>query len=161
MEVPQYLYNRGELYNLTLERGTLTPEERYKINEHVIMTIRMLERLPFPENMKEIPKIAGEHHEMINGEGYPRQLAKEALSIPSRIMAIADIFEALTASDRPYNQAKKVSEALSIMYKMKKENHIDADLFNLFIRSGAYREYANAYLHPEQIDEVDEVSLLH
>jgi HD-GYP domain-containing protein (c-di-GMP phosphodiesterase class II) len=160
MEVPQYLYHRGELYNLTLERGTLTPEERYKINEHVIMTIRMLERLPFPENMKEIPKIAGEHHEMVNGEGYPRRLAKEALSIPSRIMAIADIFEALTASDRPYKQAKRVSEALSIMYMMKKENHIDADLFDLFVRKKVYLMYARTYLKPSQIDEVDEERLL-
>jgi len=160
MEVPEYLYNRGERYNLSLEKGTLTPEERYKINEHVIMTIKMLESLPFPEGMKKIPKIAGEHHETIDGEGYPRKLTKASLSIPSRIMAIADIFEALTASDRPYKQAKTLSEALRIMYAMKKEHHIDADLFDLFVRSKVYLHYAKRYLHPSQIDDVDEESLL-
>jgi len=160
MEVPQYLYNRGELYNLTLSKGTLTDEERFKINEHVIMTIKMLEQLPFPESMKAVPQIAGEHHENMDGTGYPRHLSREALSIPSRIMAIADIFEALTASDRPYKQAKTLSEALRIMYTMKKENHIDADLFDLFVRSGVYLDYAKSYLQESQIDEVDKESLL-
>jgi len=160
MEVPKYLYNRGELYNLSTQKGTLTEEERFKINEHIIMTIRMLEQLPFPDSMKEIPKIAGEHHETIDGTGYPKRLSKEDLSIPSRIMAIADIFEALTASDRPYKKAKTLSEALKIMYIMKKEKHIDADLFDLFITSGVYITYAKNYLHPEQIDGVDETKLL-
>ena len=160
MKVPEYLYNRGELYNLSIQKGTLTEEERFKINEHIIMTIKMLEQLPFPENMKEIPKIAGEHHETMDGTGYPRHLKKEELSIPSRIMAIADIFEALTASDRPYKKAKTLSEALKIMYTMKKEKHIDADLFDLFVSSGVYMEYAKSYLEKEQIDEVDVTSLL-
>jgi len=161
LEVPQWLYNRGEIYNLCIKKGTLTPEERYKINEHVIMTIKMLESLPFPESMKEIPRFAGEHHETMDGRGYPRKLTKKELSLPSRIMAIADIFEALTASDRPYKKAKTLSEALRIMYQMKKEQHIDADLFDLFIRSGVYRQYAKRYLRSEQIDTVDEASLLH
>ena len=160
MEVPKYLYNRGELYNLSTQKGTLTEEERFKINEHIIMTIKMLEQLPFPENMKEIPNIAGEHHETMDGTGYPRCLTKEKLSIPSRILAIADIFEALTASDRPYKKAKTLSEALKIMYIMKKEEHIDADLFDLFVRSGIYLEYAHTYLAKEQMDAVDVASLL-
>ena len=160
LPVPQYLYNRGELYNLCVQKGTLTEEERFKINEHVIMTIKMLERLPFPENMKEIPTVAGEHHETLDGRGYPRSLRENDLSIPSRILAIADIFEALTASDRPYKKAKSLSEALMIMKKMKEEHHIDANLFNLFITSGVYITYAKAYLKPEQIDEVDEEALL-
>ena len=160
LPVPQYLYNRGELYNLCVQKGTLTEEERFKINEHVIMTIKMLERLPFPENMKEIPTVAGEHHETLDGRGYPRSLTEHDLSIPSRILAIADIFEALTASDRPYKKSKTLSEALAIMKKMKEERHIDAELFGLFITSGVYRTYAKAYLKPEQIDEVDEASLL-
>ena len=160
MAVPQWLYNRGEIYNLSVAKGTLTPEERYKINEHVIMTIKMLEKLPFPDAMKEIPKIAGEHHETMDGTGYPRQLTQEALSIPSRIMAIADIFEALTASDRPYTQGKTLSKTLQIMYQMKQEHHIDPALFDLFIRSKVYLRYARDYLHPEQIDEVDEAALL-
>jgi HD-GYP domain-containing protein (c-di-GMP phosphodiesterase class II) len=160
LEVPQWLYNRGELYNLCVTKGTLTEEERYKINEHVIMTIKMLERLPFPHAMRDIPQIAGEHHETMDGQGYPRKLTKEELSIPSRIMAIADIFEALTASDRPYKKAKTLSEALKIMYVMKKESHIDAELFDLFIRSKVYLRYAQTYLHPEQIDEIDDETLL-
>ncbi len=160
IKAPKYLYNRGELHNLCIEKGTLTPEERYKINEHVIMTIRLLERLPFPENMQNIPKIAGEHHESMHGGGYPKGLKQRELSIPSRIMAIADIFEALTASDRPYKNAKSLSEALWIMFHMKKEGQIDAALFNLFITSGIYRTYAEHFLDPAQHDEVDEAALL-
>jgi len=160
LEVPHYLYNRGELYNLCIEKGTLTPEERFKINEHIIMTIKMLEQLPFPDNMRSIPQIAGEHHETMDGTGYPKQLTKKDLSIPSRIMAIADIFEALTASDRPYKKAKTLSETLKVMYFMKKEQHIDADLFDLFVRSKIYLTYAQSYLKEEQIDIVDETSLL-
>ena len=160
LDVPHYLYNRGEIYNLCIKKGTLTEEERFKINEHIIMTIKMLEQLPFPETMKAIPKIAGEHHETIDGTGYPRRLAKKDLSIPSRIMAIADIFEALTASDRPYKKAKTLSETLKIMSAMKKEQHIDADLFDLFVRSGIYLHYAKKYLQESQIDEVDVETLL-
>ena len=160
MEVPTYLYNRGERYNLCIKKGTLSEEERFKINEHIIMTIKMLERLPFPDNMKSIPTIAGEHHEKMDGTGYPRRKKKEEMSIPSRILAIADIFEALTASDRPYKKAKTLSEALHIMHKMKKENHIDPDLFDLFIKKKIYLTYAKLHLSEAQIDEVDEASLL-
>jgi len=155
MEVPHYLYNRGELYNLCIEKGTLTKEERFKINEHIIMTIKMLEQLPFPENMRQIPVIAGEHHETVDGRGYPRGLKGKALSIPSRILAIADIFEALTASDRPYKKAKTLSGTLKIMKQMAEEEHIDAALFELFVRSGIYLEYGREYLKEEQIDRVD------
>ncbi len=153
-EVPEHLYNYGEIYNLCIEKGTLTQEERFKIQEHVIMTIKMLERLPYPENMQKIPEYAGTHHETMNGTGYPRQLYKEDLSIPARIMAIADIFEALTASDRPYKKGKTLSESIKIMSFMKKDEHIDAEIFKLFLRSGIYLEYAKRYLKPEQIDDV-------
>ena len=161
MEVPTHLYNRGERYNLCIRKGTLTEEERFQINEHIVMTIKMLERLPFPDSMKTIPTIAGEHHEKMDGTGYPRRKKKEEMSIPSRILAIADIFEALTASDRPYKKAKTLSEALHIMYKMKKENHIDPDLFDLFIKRKIYLTYAKLHLSEEQIDDVDKASLLH
>jgi len=154
-EVPQHLYNKGELYNLCIAKGTLTPEERYKINEHVIMSIKMLENIPFPEHLSRVPEYAGTHHETLIGTGYPRQLCKEELSIPSRIMAIADIFEALTASDRPYKKAKTLSESLKIMSFMVKDQHIDAKLFELFLRSGAYIEYAEDNLKPEQIDAIN------
>ncbi len=160
LDVPKYLYNYGELYNLCIEKGTLTEEERFKINEHVIMSIKMLEQLPYPEDMRRIPEYAGTHHETMNGEGYPRRLTKAQLSIPARIMAIADIFEALTASDRPYKRGKTLSKAIGIMRQMKEEEHIDGELFALFLRSGVYRRYAQEHLKPEQIDEVDIESYL-
>jgi len=153
-EVPQYLYNYGEIYNLCVEKGTLTHEERFKINEHVIMTIKMLEQIPFPSQLNKIPEYAGTHHETMIGTGYPRKLSKKDLSIPARIMALADIFEALTASDRPYKKAKTLSESLKIMSFMVKDEHIDGDIFELFLNSGVYMEYAEAHLKPEQIDEV-------
>lgn len=153
--VPENLYNLGELYNLSVGRGTLTEEERFKINEHVMQTILMLDRLPFPKNLENVPEYAGTHHEALNGTGYPKQLTGDDLSIPARIMAIADIFEALTASDRPYKKAKPLSVAVDILSKFKEEGHIDPDIFDLFLRSGIYREYAERYLRPEQVDEVD------
>lgn len=155
IDIPQNLYNFGEIYNLCIDRGTLTPEERFKINEHVIQTIIMLEKLPLPRELKRVPEYAGTHHETLIGTGYPRKLTKDELSIPARIMAIADIFEALTASDRPYKKAKKLSEAIKILSFMKKDGHIDGELFELFLKSGIYMEYAKKFLKPDQIDEVD------
>jgi len=154
-KVPDNLYNLGEIYNLTVRKGTLTNEERFKINEHMIMTIKMLEQLPLPEQLKRIPEYAGAHHETLIGTGYPKQLTKEDMSIPARIMAIADIFEALTASDRPYKEPKKLSESIKILSFMVKDQHIDRDIFELFLTSGVYKEYGIQYLKPEQIDEVD------
>lgn len=153
--VPKHLYNFGEIYNLSVGRGTLTEEERFKINEHIIQTIVMLEQLPLPKQFRRVPEYAGTHHETMIGTGYPRRLTGEQLSIPSRIMAIADIFEALTASDRPYKPMKKLSECIRILSFFKKDQHIDPDLFDLFLTSGVYRQYAERYLKPEQIDEVD------
>ncbi len=155
MEIPEYLYNHGELHNLVVDRGTLTDEERFKINEHVIQTIAILEQMPFPPNLSRVPEIAGSHHETLIGTGYPRKLTAEQLSIPARIMAIADIFEALTASDRPYKKAKTLSESIRILSFFKKDQHIDPELFDLFLSAGIYKVYAERYLLPEQIDEVD------
>ena len=160
LEVPEHLYNLGEVYNLTISRGTLTNEERYKINEHIVQTIMMLETLPFPANLSRVAEYAGTHHETLDGKGYPRRLTADELSVPSRIMAIADIFEALTASDRPYKKPKTLSECLTILAGFRDRQHIDADLFALFLRSGVYRTYAERYLKPEQIDTVDVESYL-
>ena len=160
VRVPTHLYNRGERYNLAIGRGTLTEEERYKINDHIIQTIRMLEKLPFPRHLRKVPEIAGGHHERMDGTGYPRQLQGGQMSIPARIMAIADIFEALTASDRPYKSGKTVSQSLAIMVKMVQEQHIDPALFALFIESGIWRDYARRFLAPEQLDEVECQALL-
>ncbi len=153
--VPEHLYNYGELYNLSISRGTLTNEERFKINEHIIMTIRMLEALPLPDNLKRVPEYAGTHHETLTGSGYPRQLAGEELSMAARIMTLSDIFEALTASDRPYKKPKTLSESIKIMSFMCQDGHIDPDVFKLFLTSGIYREYAEKHLLAAQIDEVD------
>jgi HD-GYP domain-containing protein (c-di-GMP phosphodiesterase class II) len=153
--VPELLYDQGELLNLTISKGTLTNEERFKIKEHIIMTIKMLENVPFPEEYKNVPRYAGTHHETLKGTGYPRQLTADDLSIPEKIMVIADIFEALTASDRPYKEAKTLSQSIKIMSFMVKDEHIDAELFNLFLQSGTYLKYAEQFLKPEQIDEVD------
>ncbi len=155
MPVPPLKYNLGEIYNLSIPKGTLSAEDRFKINEHIIQTIIMLGRLEFPDYLKNVPEFAGAHHETMIGTGYPRGLKKEAMSIPARIMAIADIFEALTAADRPYKYPKRLSEALRIMSLMRDDQHIDADLFDLFLTSGVFQTYAEKYLEPSQIDPVD------
>ncbi len=155
MDVPADAFNYGELHNLAVGRGTLTEEERYKINDHIVQTIVMLERLPFPPNLARVAEYAGTHHETLKGDGYPRKLTAEALSVPARIMAIADIFEALTAADRPYKKAKTLSESVAILAGFRDRGHIDPDLFELFLTSGAYRTYAERFLRPEQIDTVD------
>jgi HD-GYP domain-containing protein (c-di-GMP phosphodiesterase class II) len=152
---PASLYNRGEIHNLSVARGTLTEEERYKINDHIVQTIVMLSSLPFPGHLRTVPELAGGHHEKMDGTGYPKGLRREDMSVQARIMAIADIFEALTASDRPYKKGKTLSEAIRIMSLMKKDRHIDPDLFDLFLRSGVYRRYAEKFMRPECIDEVD------
>ncbi len=160
LDMPEHKYNFGEVYNLSVARGTLTAEERYKINDHMVQTIVMLNELPFPKHLRRVPEYAGGHHETMIGTGYPKKLRREDMSLPARAMAIADIFEALTASDRPYKKAKSLSESLKIMASMRDAHHIDPDLFALFLRSGAYRTYAETYLKPEQIDPVDIAPLL-
>jgi HD-GYP domain-containing protein (c-di-GMP phosphodiesterase class II)/HAMP domain-containing protein len=155
VKTPALLYNRGELYNLSVGRGTLSEEERYKINEHIIQTITMLSALPFPRHLRHVPEIAGGHHEKMDGTGYPKRLKRDEMSPVARMMAIADIFEALTAGDRPYKKAKTLSEAIKIMGFMRKDQHVDPELFELFLTSGVYREYAERFLAPEQLDAVD------
>ncbi|MBK8973090.1 MAG: hypothetical protein IPM37_17750 [Hahellaceae bacterium] len=157
---PLHHLNRGELYNLSIRKGTLTAEERFIINDHIVQTILMLERLPFPRHLSQVPALAGGHHEKMDGTGYPLGLVQHEMPLVARMMAIADIFEALTASDRPYKTPKTLSESLRIMQRMSREKHIDRDLFTLFVRSGVYQRYAEAYLKPGQIDEVSIESLL-
>jgi HD-GYP domain-containing protein (c-di-GMP phosphodiesterase class II) len=155
LDVPALKYNRGELTNLAIGRGTLTEEERYVINHHIVQTIVMLSQLPFPKHLKNVPEIAGGHHEKMDGTGYPKRLARDQMSLTARMMAIADIFEALTAADRPYKKGKTLSEALKIMSFMRRDRHVDPDLFDLFLTSGVYRKYAERFLRPEQLDAVD------
>lgn len=160
LPVPALLYDHGELHNLAITRGTLNEEERFKINEHIMQTIVMLERLPLPPSMARVPYIAGTHHESLTGRGYPRQMQAAELDTAARIMAIADIFEALSATDRPYKKTKKLSECVRILHGFKRDGHIDADIFDLFLSSGLYRRYAERFMTPDQIDEVDAASYL-
>lgn len=145
-----------ELENLTIRAGTLTAAEREIINHHIVVTIEMLESLPWPRHLKRVPEYAGGHHERMDGKGYPKGLTREQMSVQARLMGIADIFEALTAKDRPYKPGKTLTESLEILGKFKLNGHIDPDLFDAFIREKVYLEYARQYLAPEQIDEVDE-----
>lgn len=144
-----------EVYNLQISRGTLTAEERAIINRHINVTIDMLEALQLPETLKNIPAIAGGHHERMDGQGYPKGLKRDELCVQTRAMGIADIFEALTSASRPYKDAKTLSESLGIMRKMGEGGHIDPDIFEVFLRSGVYQEYADKFLLPNQIDSVD------
>jgi len=144
-----------EATNLKIERGPLNDEEREIMQDHAAISIDMLSILPFPKELRHVAEIAGGHHERMDGQGYPNHLTESQLSIPARIMGIADIFEALSAGDRPYKKAKTLSESLRILGFMKKEGHINGELFNLFIREKVYLDYAKAHLKPEQIDEVD------
>ena len=151
----QNILNEDEVYNLCIERGTLTMEERQIINNHMTVTIDMLEELPFPKNLKKVPEYAGGHHEKMNGSGFPRGLTREQMSIPARMMAIADIFEALTAKDRPYKDPMKISLSLNIMKRMVEDEHIDPDLYELFVRGRVWEKYAKRVLSPEQLDVTD------
>jgi HD-GYP domain-containing protein (c-di-GMP phosphodiesterase class II) len=154
------LLSADEVENLSISRGTLTEAERRIINGHMVQTVKMLEALPFPRHLARVPEYACGHHEKMDGTGYPRGIFAGDMSIPARAMAIADVFEALTADDRPYKKAKKLSEAMRIMGFMKVDNHLDPELFDHFVRSGVYRRYAERFLSPELIDEVDEAALL-
>jgi HD-GYP domain-containing protein (c-di-GMP phosphodiesterase class II) len=141
-----------EIENLTIRAGTLTAAEREIINYHIVATIKMLEALPWPKHLKNVPEYAGAHHERMDGRGYPRGLTREQMSLPARMMGIADIFEALTAKDRPYKPGMKLSQAIEIMKKFAANGHIDPDLFDVFLREKVWQRYAQRFLDPEQID---------
>jgi len=162
MDIPTLLYNKGELYNLSISQGTITKEEKFKIQEHAIYTLKILKELPWSDNLKHIVEDGANHHEHLDGTGYPRSLNEDSLSIPARIMAIADIFEALTSTDRPYKKSKTLSQALNIMIQMVKSQKIDAELFELFITSQIYIKFAKVYLKPSQIDmeNIDEQKII-
>ena len=154
------LLSEEEVDNLTIVRGTLNASERGIIEHHVVATISMLEQLPFPRHLANVTEYAAGHHERVDGRGYPNGLTREQMSIPARVMAIADVFEALSAADRPYKRAKPLSECLEIMRRMRDDGHIDPDLFEVFVSDGVYRRYAERFLDPEQIDDIDAEALL-
>ena len=144
-----------ELENLTIRAGTLTSAERAIINHHIDVTIQMLESLPWPKHLKRVPEYAGGHHERMDGKGYPRGLTRDQMSLQARCMGIADIFEALTAKDRPYKKGKTLTESLTILGKFKLGGHIDPDLFDVFMWEEVYLKYAEQFMDKSQIDSVD------
>jgi HD-GYP domain-containing protein (c-di-GMP phosphodiesterase class II) len=149
-----------EMENLCIRKGTLTAAERDTINYHIVATIKMLEQLPWPKHLKKVPEYAGGHHERMDGKGYPKGLTRDQMSVQARVMGIADIFEALTARDRPYKEGMKLSQAMDIMRKFKLNGHIDPDLFDVFVKEGVYLRYAQQFLDPWQIDEVNPITLM-
>ena len=149
-----------EVQNLCIPKGTLLPDEREIINDHIRITIDMLERLPYPKHLKNVPEFAGGHHEKLDGTGYPKGLKDEEMSVQAKMMAIADIYEALTAADRPYKDGKKLSQAMRIMGFMKNDYEIDKNLFEIFVKEGVYKKYAKKYVEKDQIDQVDELGVL-
>jgi HD-GYP domain-containing protein (c-di-GMP phosphodiesterase class II) len=153
---PDRFLSKDEEDNLNIAYGTLTGGERQVINHHIVATIKMLEALPWPRHLTSVPEYAGGHHERMDGKGYPKGLTREQMSVQARVMGIADIFEALTAKDRPYKPGKTLSESLGILGRMKEGGHVDPDLFDIFVRDKVYLRYAREFLDPEQIDDVDE-----
>ena len=156
----QNFLSNEEIANLNIPKGTLLPEEREIINDHIVITIEMLEQLPYPKHLRNVPEFAGGHHEKMDGTGYPKGLKANQMSTQAKIMAIADIYEALTAADRPYKDGKKLSTAMRIMGFMKNDYHIDVDLFEIFVKSGVYKKYAEDHVAKTQIDDVDEEVIL-
>ena len=152
--------SENEIRNLNIAKGTLLPEEREIINDHIVITIDMLNELPYPKHLRKVPEFAGGHHEKLDGTGYPKGLIDADMSVQAKMMAIADIYEALTAADRPYKDGKKLSMAMRIMGFMKNDYHIDKDLFEIFVKEGVYKNYAKEYVDKNQIDEVDQKAIL-
>lgn len=150
----QNLLTENEIYNLSIKKGTLTAEERKVINNHALISIKMLESLPFPKKLKEVPRIAGGHHEKIGGGGYPFGLKGDEISFEARILAIADIFEALTAHDRPYKDPNSLNQSMKILSFMAKDNELDKDLIKFFVKKGLHLKYAHKHLMPSQMDEI-------
>jgi HD-GYP domain-containing protein (c-di-GMP phosphodiesterase class II) len=153
------LLNENEVENLTVPYGTLTRGEREIINHHIVATIKMLEALPWPPHLRNVPEYAGGHHERMDGKGYPRGLTRDQMSVQARSMGIADIFEALTAADRPYKLGKTLTESLQILGRMAQSGHVDPDLFDVFVRDKVYLRYAERFLQPKQIDDVNEAAI--
>jgi len=147
-----YYLTEDEVKNLCIREGSLTEEERKIIENHAEMTLKILKQIPFPKKLANVPKYAASHHEKLDGSGYPSGLTSKEMPFQLRIMAIADIFEALTAKDRPYKELTKLSHAIKIMECMKKDKHIDPDIYDLFIKKRLFYDYAKKEMFSEQID---------
>lgn len=157
---PQTLLSDDELMNLSIKRGILNKDERNIVKQHMDVTLDILVALPFPKHLANVAEFALGHYETMDGKGYPRGFTKEQMSVPARLMALTDIFEALSAADRPYKSAKPISECLSIMSSMVKNNHLDADLFDIFVRTKVYEKYFISFADPKQLDDFDVEAIL-
>ncbi|NDD59118.1 MAG: HD domain-containing protein [Chlamydiae bacterium] len=137
---------------LLIENGTLTSEERKIVEMHVERTYQMLSKLKYPKDLERVPEIAASHHERMDGRGYPRGLKGREIPLRGRILAIADIFEALSAAGRSYKEPWKLSKVLQVMGKMCDDGHLDPDIFEIFLNQKVYLDYAKEFLSPEQND---------
>ena len=150
---PENVIPRDDVSNLKTFRGTLNPEERKIMENHVKSTIRLLSSIPWPHRFSRLVEYAGHHHEKLNGTGYPNRISAESLSIPARILGIADRFEGMSAPDRPYrSKSMTLSRVLSIMQSMCKEGEIDPELYDVFIESKIYIIYGKKYLDATLVD---------
>ena len=154
------MLDEEEIDFLTISKGTLSNKDRKIMEDHVVLTYELLNKLPYPDHLKQVPFYAGCHHEKINGKGYPNGYSGEKLPLQARIIAIADVFEGLTAPDRPYKKGYKLSKALNILKYMVNDKEIDSDLFDLFITKKLYLKYANKMVDSSQIDTINETELL-
>lgn len=134
-----------EVRNLTIRKGTLTCEEIEVMREHVVTTARMLEQVPFRGRLSDVPRIASQHHEKLNGAGYPRGLKAANISLQSRILAVADLYEALSAKDRPYKKPMTEDQILSILQRAADNDEIDRDIVGLLIEDRLHRRFEEAY----------------
>lgn len=139
-----------ELRNLSIRKGTLTDEERGVIQNHAAVSVKILSQLPFSKTLRNVPEYAGGHHEKLNGEGYPQGLTEDQLPLQARVLAVADVFEALTAPDRPYRAPMRLDKAMDILGFMVKDGELDGRIVDLFVASGVVQRYAEQELQPEQ-----------
>ena len=146
-----YIINEDEYLNLKIRLGTLNPEDIRIIREHVVVTGKMLSQIKFPAYLSNAPLYAKLHHEKLNGEGYPEGLTGDCIPLQARILALSDVFEALTAA-RPYKKAQKLSETYKILDKMLEANEIDNELYQFALEQGIFHKYAIKHLTEEQID---------
>jgi HD-GYP domain-containing protein (c-di-GMP phosphodiesterase class II) len=138
------LLDPADVVALSIRRGTLTPSEYEEISSHVSHTFKFLSKIPWGAGFRQVPAIAGAHHERINGTGYPNRLVGAAIPLQSRMMAVADVFDALTAHDRPYKKAVPIERALGILDFSVKDGHLDRDLVKLFAEARVWEQPATS-----------------
>ena len=133
------LLTSKEIDALSIRYGTLTHQERKEIEMHVVYTKKFLEELPWPKELAQIPLIAGAHHEKLDGSGYPEGLASHEIPLPTKVMTVCDIFDAVTAFDRPYREAISKEKAIEILYAEADRGYLDHSIVEIFQKSESYQ----------------------